>query len=227
MEKKNPEITFKKVFSNFIILSELTYFYIKSDSYTVTESSRKFKEFQKTKKNMKRFGIASTLIPLASLGYFCLKTKFYKTKVFFGISYFFLSSHFYVLGSHLGVLSGLTSTIKNLYEIEGENLDNKIFKKYIDLVFIENKVFSFEDIYKDKYKDDEIFEEITENKYVKNDYFFKNRDKYLDNKADSKQYNIIPSENFKVKAPIYDCFFTRYCYSHMRRFVKKFKNLDN
>lgn len=227
MEKKKSEITFKKVFSNYSILSRLTYHYIKSESFTVEESSKKNKEFLRTTRNMKIFGGLGTLTPLAGLSYFCLKTKFFKTKVFFVFSYFMLSSHFYILGTNLGILSSLKTSIKNLYEIKADNLDKKIFDKYIDRVFIENKEFEIEDIYKETYKEDIMFNEIMENKYVKNDYFIRNSKKYLDDGENKNEFNLIPKENFKVKGPIIDCFLTRYIYCNVRKYIKKYKRLEN
>ena len=223
--EKKIEMKFSKIFSNFCILSDLTHLFIKADSKTVDESTKKNEEFVKIKKYMKMTGTISLITSLLGLTTFCMKSKMWKTKCFLGLMYFNLSPHFYVLGSHLGILFGLKSTIQNLNTVQSSSLDSRIFKKYIHQLFVENKEFSIEDIYKEKFQQDDSYKEIMGNNFVVNDYFFKNSDKYLDNKEDKNSFNIIPTENFKVKAPIYDCFLTRYIYTHSRRYIKKYKKL--
>lgn len=67
-------------------------------------------------------------------------------------------------------------------------------------------------------------EEESEERVV-NDYFVRNKEKYLE-RRDGKQYQIIPREKHEVKSPVLDCFLTRYIYVQTRKFLKKFIKIE-
>ena len=208
-----------KIFNNYILLSDLTHAIVRSQSQSTEESKIKFDTYIKTRKNLNRGGLYTSIATYATFARFCFKSNYIKTKVSLGILLFFWYPHIFILGSHLGVLMSMPSILRNLDEISPESKSGATYHYFINKLQ-NSEEFTINEVYDVLYSNS--ITDKNDKNYVANDYFVKNKDKYLRSKENKGRHQIFNDiEQYDKSLPYLDCLLTRYIYYNMYRFYGK------
>ena len=222
----------KQVFSNYMFLSDLTYMVINQTSYSMKETDLKYDVYARTKKYANVFGIGTGIGFLGVFLRYCFKSKHYLRKMLIGCAYIYALPHMITLGTHLGILLSLKKTANKLLEIDSGSPSYKILHNYCEKIVKGEQGMNMSRVYLDFYTDDSQPFAALENQfimsenYVQNDFFIKNRSKYVIDKskpeAQRKKYQVFDDDMYSQESSVLDCFLTRYFYIRWIKLKQKF-----
>lgn len=230
------EFTWSDAFSNYSLVSSVLHSISRSPSYTDEEFEVKYNVMETMKSKGHTYGRGLQLATLGGLIYFCMKSNMIKTKVFTGFMYTYWISHFYTLGSHLGLFL-YTKWACNKLNMGNNFQTGRMTQEMIKRLRIREQkkshgepIESEGDFLKEFYliqASKEVRESYDQASYVANDYFKKNFHKYVKSDPnDNDPTKVFTPEvgNYEeqLKVPLIDCFLTRYIYHNMARWTKRF-----
>lgn len=232
IEVPKMKLGWKQVFSNYMFLSDLTYMVINQPSYTMKETDLKYDVYIRTKKYANFAGTASGIGFMGMFLRYCFKSKNYLRKMMVGCLYLYALRHVTTLGTHLGILLSLKKTTNKLLEIDERSPSYKILRKYCEKIENGEGNLNMSSVYLDFYTDESQPFAALENKfimnesYVQNDYFIKNRSKYVINKnqpeSERKKHQVFDDDMYNQESSVLDCFLTRYFYIQWIKLKQKF-----
>ena len=217
--KKPAPVTYRQVFSNYLLLSDFSHVLIKSKSVDDMEGEIKFREYQRMRRAIDNWGKGVTAIICGSYFYFCLKTKMYVTKVVTGLILASWTNHFFILGSHLGVAMNLSRTLNQLTEVPLNNKTGVMCHFFLNKLNDDPEKFTMNEVYKALYGGSEFIDN-EDRTHFKNDYFVKNREKFIDDKGNNKVRRVFNDDVYDKSLPYLDCLLTRYLYYTTQRKLK-------
>jgi hypothetical protein len=173
---------------------------------------------------MKYSTMALPTLCMASFIRFGLKSKKIKTKVLLGIFLYNARYEICYLSSFIGAFMGLTSSTNELLNLPRDSESYRVMSHFMGIVKNSDEDFGNKEIYQylfslkneglEEVAGGEDISEVSHAKYVANDYFIRNRHKYMiDDDDASKEFQIFNSYNqdyYELK--YFDSFLTRFLY---------------
>jgi hypothetical protein len=229
-----PLITWLEIRNNFMILSDFTHGVVRTESYTSHESGLKYNYYCSVKTSMYKWGTFATIPPVCLFIRYCIKGRHVGRKMLGFLGVTMTTSHFFVWGQclaiYLNMKEGLDSfCIDTNYEL-GSQMENFLFllrqrnelsEKGVELMtdqqfltMIYDEVFNLHRA--DKAQAIKKKEPEVGNKYVANNYFAKNKDRFTkrnDNDESDPSRVFSPVEGMSTSSqPLlyFDNWFTRY-----------------
>jgi hypothetical protein len=232
LETPAMHMGWKEVFSNYMFLSDLTYMVINQPSYSMRETDLKYEVYMRTKNFANVTGVVSGIGFMGTFMRYCFKSKHYLRKMAVGCLYLYALRHVITLGTHLGILLSLKKTTNKLLEIDERSPSHRIMHKYCEKIQKGEGGLNMSKVYLDFYNGQSQpiaaleNEFIMKESYVQNDFFIKNRNKYLIKKdqpeSERKKYQVFDDDMYGQESSVLDCFLTRYFYIQWIKLKQKF-----
>jgi hypothetical protein len=229
--EKPLKLGFKHVFSNYMFLSDFSFMVVNQPSYSMAETDLKYRVYTRTK-TFAYFGGGFGCITYFGLcARYFMRSKNFLLKMALGGVYVLTIQNSLTLGTHLGIFLSLKKSMNILLSIDSDSPSSTITQIYAKRILENDESVDMNDVYNTLYNVGKDPLTVLENQfimnetYVQNDFFIKNKNKFMlsnnQSKTDRQSHHVFEEEMYQKSPLKYDCFLTRYLYIRWLKLTKK------